>query len=158
MNKGLIEDPWTYRFFPTELVFFLLGMVDYSIYRKVISYNIKPFFLWLVFSYILSFTILYNFIAFSGSMLFYFLSFFLSIPFVFLLFKENIIDRFIGELSYPIYISHLLMLTVLNYINKKIFIGNDGLTLTVLTVIFSVLLKNYVSEKIERIRQKRLLG
>jgi peptidoglycan/LPS O-acetylase OafA/YrhL len=37
MNKGLIEDPWTYRFFPTELVFFLLGMVDYSIYRKAIK-------------------------------------------------------------------------------------------------------------------------
>jgi peptidoglycan/LPS O-acetylase OafA/YrhL len=31
----LKNDPWNYRFFPTELVFFLLGNISYSIYKRM---------------------------------------------------------------------------------------------------------------------------
>jgi peptidoglycan/LPS O-acetylase OafA/YrhL len=31
---GLRNDPWNYRFFPTELVFFLLGNISYKIYKN----------------------------------------------------------------------------------------------------------------------------
>jgi peptidoglycan/LPS O-acetylase OafA/YrhL len=31
---GLKTDPWSYRFFPTELVFFLLGNISYKIYKN----------------------------------------------------------------------------------------------------------------------------
>ena len=32
---ALKHDPWTYRFFPTELVFFLAGCLSYRLYRRI---------------------------------------------------------------------------------------------------------------------------
>ncbi len=152
---NLAHDPWSYRFFPAELVFFLLGIVDYNIYKKIQMTQIKPLYLKSIFVFILSFTLLSSFIPFSGKLFIYLFAFFISIPFVFILFKRNNSDRYIGELSYPIYISHILLLMVLSYFKIPV-LGGQGLTLVILTICFSFLLNKFVSEKIENIRQKRI--
>jgi peptidoglycan/LPS O-acetylase OafA/YrhL len=42
-------------------------------------------------------------------------AFALSIPFVFAITKTSQIDRFLGDLSYPIYVSHLLVIGAFAY-------------------------------------------
>lgn len=152
----LKNDPWTYRFFPTELVFFLLGIVSYHIYKKLQIIEIKNDLMRLIWIGILVFTLVYSFLPIPFKSYLYLITFFISLPFVFILTKTWKIDSYIGELSYPIYISHILVLTVIQALKIPI-IGGVGLTLTLSTIVFSVILNELVAKKIEKIRQKRIM-
>ncbi len=154
-RSGLDHDPWTYRFFPTELVFFLLGYLSYRIYKWIGSKEINTAYMKLMLCFIIVFSMVYSLFFFPGKMYLYFLCFILCIPFIFLLTKEWKADAYIGELSYPIYISHLLVLTVINILNLQLP-GGMGLTLILATIIFSILLNALVVNKIEDYRKKRL--
>lgn len=81
--------------------------------------------------------------------------FFIGLPFIFILTKNWKNDKYIGELSYPIYISHIFVLICIHTLKIPI-IGGLGLTLTILTVLFSIVLNELVAKKIETIRQKRI--
>ena len=157
LHFGLRKDPWSYRFFPTELIFFLLGIIGYHVYKKVEKINIKRNHLLVVYVFIVGFTILYSGFSFRGKMYAYLFSFFLCVPFIFILSKNWKIDRYIGDLSYPIYISHILIYTVLTFFDFSFFNKEKGLSLALFTVLFSILLNRLVSDKIEKIRQGRLL-
>ncbi|WP_321826099.1 acyltransferase family protein [Maribacter dokdonensis] len=148
---GFTKDPWNQRFFPSELTFFLLGTISYHIYSKI-----KPIFLKLVFSLVIFFTLFYNKMNFDYKYFIYFISLFLSIPFIFLWSKNMRTDRYVGELSYPIYISHLFLLMIIK--NHKIPIPKQeiGLGLVVFSILFSILLNELVSKRIELIRQRRV--
>jgi len=152
----LKNDPWTYRFFPTELFFFLLGIVSYHIYKKLQTIEVKNIFLKLIWIGILGFTLVYSFLPISAISYLYLTTFFMSLPFVFILTKNWKIDSYIGELSYPIYISHFFVLTVISVL-KIPLIGGVGLILTLSTIVFSVILNEFVAKKIEKIRQKRIM-
>jgi peptidoglycan/LPS O-acetylase OafA/YrhL len=152
----LKNDPWTYRFFPTELVFFLLGIVSYHIYKKMQTIEVKNTFLKLIWIGILGFTLVYSFLPISAKSYLYLTTFFMSLPFVFILTKNWKIDSYIGELSYPIYISHIFILTVISAFKIPI-IGGAGLILTLFTIVFSIILNELVAKKIEKIRQKRIM-
>lgn len=160
-NYGLVNDPWSYRFFPTELLFFMLGTVAYHAYLKIKSFQMNQLYLKIIFGGLLAFTAFFSFIPvparfFTLKHPSYLVVFFLCLPFVFLLSKKWKRDSKIGELSYPIYISHILLLTGLNdlgIVPQKYL----GLVLTIITVLFSIVLNKLVTDKIEGIRQKRLL-
>ncbi len=152
---GLNHDPWTYRFFPCELAFFLLGNVSYRIYKQIERKNVNVNYLYLAFGVMLLFTAVYSKYFFSGKTYLYFTGFFLTLPFLFEHTKRMKFDAFIGELSYPVYISHLLILGVLDHFQVPV-IGGKGLTLTLCTVAFSILLNELVSKPIEKYRQSRV--
>ena len=154
---NLKNDPWTYRFFPTELVFFLSGIVSYHIYKKLQTMVIKDVYLKLVWLGVLGATIFYNFLPVPGKKFLYLSGFFLVLPFIFMLTKNWKRDAYIGELSYPIYISHILVFVVLKALNIPT-LGGMGLTLAVVTIAFSILLNNLVAKRIEKIRQKRVVA
>jgi peptidoglycan/LPS O-acetylase OafA/YrhL len=102
VQNKLSLDPWSYRFFPTELVFFLFGSISYIIYKKKLFFNklISIFFILLI-SLIIIFFKKINIYTY-GYIIFYFMIIF-SIPSIFNLTKNIKLDRFLGELSYPIY-------------------------------------------------------
>ena len=102
VQNKLSLDPWSYRFFPTELVFFLFGSISYIIYEKKIFFNklISILFISLI-SLIIIFFKKIN-IHTYGYIIFYFMIIF-SIPSIFNITKNIKFDRFLGELSYPIY-------------------------------------------------------
>jgi peptidoglycan/LPS O-acetylase OafA/YrhL len=154
-TNGLQHDPWTYRFFPTELFFFLLGTIAYRIYKKIEGKGVKETYLKIIYFSILILTFSYSWIPIPYKMYIYFLLFFLSVPFIFILSKHWKKDRYMGELSYPIYISHILVLMGV----KSIFPSEKdgmGLVVIILSILFSVLLHEAIAKKIERIRQKRV--
>lgn len=164
-NLGLQHDPWTYRFFPTEFALFLLGALSFRLYNYIdnnpgkIIYNklimVIYFFILIFYNYLPNFE--------SGidvkSILFYILTG-LSIPSIFLITKTSSIDNRIGDLSYPIYIIHMLVIYiswVLIYeFNLHIQKGIKGLIIVTITLIASYILVKYVSDPIEKLRQRRV--
>lgn len=152
---GMSNDPWSYRFFPTELVFFLLGIISYNIYLKIRYLEIKKAYLYMIFFSVIGSTVLYDFIFISYKYSMYLILFFICLPFIFLLTKNWKYDSYIGELSYPIYISHMFMYSIIITLKLPIFFGL-GLTLTALTILFSIFLNELIAKKIEIIRQKRI--
>lgn len=154
---NLKNDPWTYRFFPTELVFFLLGVVSYHLYKKLQTMEIKNLYLKLIWIGVVAVTIFFNFLPIPGKKFLYLSGFFIVLPFIFLLTKNWKTDTYIGELSYPIYISHILVFTILKEQNIPT-LGGIGLTLVVFTIAFSILLNNVVAKRIEKIRQRRVVA
>ena len=155
-HYGLSNDPWSYRFFPTELVFFLLGIVSYQIYVLIRTLDIKKGYLNAIWFSILGFTLFYNFLPIPYKYPIYLFLFFICLPFIFILTKKWKYDIYIGELSYPIYISHIFVLGCMIAIKIPVVFGL-GLSLIVMTVIFSILLNELVAKKIEKVRQKRII-
>ena len=155
IQYNLKGDPWSYRFFPTELAFFLLGILSYHIYIILRKIELKTLYFKIVWIIILGFTLFYGFLSIPRMNYVYISVFFIGLPFIFILTKNWKNDKYIGELSYPIYISHVFVLICINTFKIPI-IGGLGLTLAILTVLFSIVLNELVAKKIETIRQKRI--
>lgn len=154
---NLKNDPWTYRFFPTELVFFLLGIVAYHAYKKLQTLTLKNSHLMFIWICVLGATLFHNFLPIPRKDTLYLIGFFMTLPFIFILTKHWKKDAYIGELSYPIYISHILVLTIVKVLNIQLP-GGLGLTVALLTIGLSLLLNEVVAKRIEKIRQKRLVA
>ena len=158
----LTNDPWTYRFFPTELMFFLLGYFSYRIYLKVKNAPASNLVGLLSLLLIMGSTVVYffipqikiNFSPFSLNEIFYFTLISFSIPFLFITFKRSRLDNKIGELSYPVYISHLLVYTIC--MNLPFVQLRTGLSIALLTILFSIVLNKLIADPVEKFRQSRL--
>jgi len=154
--NGLTESPWSNRFFPTEIVLFLLGNLSYRLYKKLTDIELKQYFMKIVFCSLILITLLYNFIPMNSKYVLYLVMFFLAIPFIFILTKKNKFDKYIGELSYPIYISHIFVFTFISGV-KLPMIGGKGFTLSIASIVFAILLNELVAKRIEKIRQRRII-
>lgn len=159
---GLKNDPWTYRFFPTEIAFFLTGCLSYQIYTRIKTIAIKRTISLSIFAFVIGLTLVYpflpgikvGFMPFSLKELFYFFVVMCTIPFLFTYFKNSKLDTRLGELSYPVYISHLFVMLVIERTYGSI--TNAGWLIAVLTISLSYILNVIVSNPIERYRQKRV--
>jgi len=164
---GFSDNPWRDRFFPTELVFFMLGAVVYKIYKV---YNLKNFInsgnvlLYIVPLINIAFIFFYQyfpdktFLYFSIKEWIFYGLLTISLPIMFLL-SNNMkkIDRFTAELSYPIFLSQVVILNLVAiFINFNVH-DNIAKTLTIiLTVLFSLIITKCLMNPIEKIRQKRI--
>ena len=121
-SNGFDFDPWLSRFFPLELGFFLMGGVAYHVYKNLklgrYSFPLKRVSFFLMVASI----VVYPFIHFEYKIVIYYILFFLFLPFVFELSKKSKIDRFLGDLSYPVYISHLFVLMLLIHLKYLLII------------------------------------
>lgn len=161
-NIGFINDPWSYRFILSELSFFFIGMIMYKVYKldfytKIIK-NKNIFFLGFIlflasgyFYYDLKIIIDFNGIDTFKYMI-YFL-FILFLPLLFVQTKDNKIDRYIGELSYPVYIVHIF---VIMFVSKVTNDTNLSLLAIIGSILFSIILNKFIQERIEKIRIKNL--
>jgi peptidoglycan/LPS O-acetylase OafA/YrhL len=155
VQYGFNHDPWTYRFFPTELVFFLLGTVSYHLYKKMLLKSIPKNILFSIYFLVLLATFTYSYIHIEYKLIIYLVMFSFSIPFIFLLSKRWKLDRYIGELSYPIYISHMLVSTFVSYFKIPTY-GGRTFTLVCIAIIFSLILNELIAKRVEVLRQKRV--
>lgn len=156
-KQGYQNDPWNYRFFFSELFFFFLGIIAYHIYKMLSTKKFVSKINQYIYIYILIALTIYSLLPLQEELKsFIFLStFFLALPFIFILSKKWKIDRYIGDLSYPMYISHVFVLSVLGALKivPSEWYGEIG---TLCTILFSILLNELVAKKIEAYRQKRL--
>lgn len=163
IHAGMHYDPWNYRFFPNEILFFLLGNISYRIYvymkSRIASIKNGPVILYGLFFFITLFTLSFQTIIKVAEpryiQVLYFCVFFCCLPFIFLLTRKSKLDRLIGELSYPIYISHILMAEFCASLNIPNRVLSNILAIA-LTLVFSLLINKFLIERIEKYRQKRV--
>lgn len=125
---GLAHDPWDYRFFPFELSVFLTGMIGYRVYARVKDATVLARFrlkstgaylvavVALVVGFYLDARLTHHACLVLGEDwgLLAMLPFWaVAVPAFFLVFGQMKADRLIGELSYPIYLIHLVVLETL---------------------------------------------
>ena len=142
---------WEYKFVFFELFLFLLGGLVYNNFRNIKS-NWSIYILISSLVYVCFLNVITGFYLIKH--LFYIL-FSLSIPIIFKLTKDNKIDKFLGDLSFPIYICHILIINIA----REFIFTNKFLYLTIvvlLTVLFSIILLK-ISNPIEKFRAKRIL-
>lgn len=156
---NLTNDPWSYRFFPSELMFFLIGYFCYKMANKIKTINVPEYANLSIFVFLVLFTLFYFKIPSFGYPLFlfellYFIVFVFSLPFLFVYFKNKKWDTQIGDLSYPVYISHMLI--ILLYSACGFQYSSQGPYIALWCIVFSILLNKFISNPIEKLRQSRL--
>lgn len=158
-----ITDPWTYRFFPAELSVFLLGALAqqylYPFYKKILLAEFCS-----VSKYVVAFIFFYCALFFMmpgilGSGLILVTIFMFALPFLFEFQKSLEADRVIGDLSYPIYISHMIIIPPVTAFVRDFFPSAfnakiSAVAVVFLVVIFSYILDRAISRNVEYIRSK----
>lgn len=116
---GFPFEPWSYRFFPTELLFFLLGMLSYR-WRAALNNVIKHIPKTMLLLFILMIIIIFRslpYISFNDYQLFewlFIIIFILVLPFLFVYRYKDRISAILGELSYPMYVTHILFSAIVS--------------------------------------------
>lgn len=152
-------DPWSYRFFPSELVFFLSGSIAYRLATSGLQIPPKE-----RLSVKLAVVALIITAGMIGRYGLHGRTFFASPLIIALLFltisqlfdstKDNKLDRYIGELSYPVYITHMLVVWISEALLEK---GTAAYRASVVfgVVILSILTYELIDKKVDSYRHRR---
>jgi peptidoglycan/LPS O-acetylase OafA/YrhL len=147
-----------------SMFFFFLGMFSYKAYVFLKKRSIPQLILKLSFLGMIIYTVFYVFIpqVFRLSInlpvdINYCLFIAIISPFLFMFGQKNSIDKFLGEISYPIFITHVFFIKVF-YNIPGIPQGNSIFTLFVIVFTFltSWIFVKYVDRRINSFRQKRV--
>ncbi len=153
-------DPWTYRFFPFELPLFMIGSIGYRYYKTLATKTVSPSLGYGLLLLCVLLIISFNDIRIGESYkiwLFYSLVA-ISIPYIFSVFKNNAMDRYIGELSFSIYISHHLLVSVFRgyfFTNYKLM-AYYGYTVVISSVLLAIILQKILVQPLEKYRLKKI--
>jgi peptidoglycan/LPS O-acetylase OafA/YrhL len=155
----LCFDPWTYRFFPFEIAYFIAGSLAYQFYKRIEFKEISN----KIGTGLLLFCLVGVFVLSEieanetlKNTVFYILCL-CSLPFIFKAFKNNAIDRYIGELSFSIYISHHVLVSLFRgyFFTHTEYIPYYGYTVVACSLVLALLLQQTVIKRIENYRHKR---
>ena len=159
-----LNDPWTYRFFPFELAFFIAGVFSHrwllsAASRLASNYPDMRVDAWAVGCCVIAFTsfFLWPMDEAVNLALLFAITFF-ALPFLFQYQEKAKYDKWIGDLSFPLYIGHLLaLLTVAFLVKKYQFVDPLSLMRTGMSVgaalAFALVLKELVADPIEKLRK-----
>lgn len=157
------QDPWTYRFFPTELAFFLLGALSNQViwpyYKKILSNKQIQSWACLSTYLLISITLTFSLIPINETIkcLVFFSLFLIFMPFTFYFSKSNNWDKKLGDLSYPIYISHMLVLYLTTILLTRLNIGHKApiaICTLLLSIVLAIFLNKFIGNPIESIRNR----
>jgi peptidoglycan/LPS O-acetylase OafA/YrhL len=113
-TQGLTQDPWTYRFFPNELALFLVGAATarwlLPAWLRIPGLRDQRAWLTLASGVVFLLCLSYAWIPLPNALrtLILFGLFVPLLPLTFLFQNQAPWDRKIGELSYPIYVGHMV--------------------------------------------------
>lgn len=153
---GLVNDPWNYRFFPAELLFFLLGSLSYHIYKRIEAVKMSNLPLAAATGFVWLCTLFYDKLSMPYKDVLYFTVFFLAVPFIFKFSRSSRVDFAIGELSYPIYICHMFVVLFLGRMNGIVKVLGEGMTVVIASIVLAMVLNRFVARPMEKIRQARV--
>lgn len=150
LHEGLEwqADPWKYRFFPSELATFLLGSIAFRLYEKGKLIAPTKSMQLTLFVVLVGICISYPHLPGGNTekRWIFILLFALFLPTVFELTRNWKFDRAIGELSYPIYLVHLLFLALLP---TSVW---TGLYCLICSIGFSILWNKHVENHVDNWR------
>ncbi len=147
-------DPWRMRFFPAEFCFFLLGILSHRIYRGLDRIRLSRRLENMIIAFYFACLFFYQYLpANKLKETFIFGLSVLVIPLLFARTKHNRLDRTIGELSYPMYISQFFTIAMVQFYWGM---HQYALVSLIVTTLLSIGLNEVVMKPVERYRQKRL--
>jgi peptidoglycan/LPS O-acetylase OafA/YrhL len=159
----LYHDPWTYRFFPTELALFLTGALAWHAYRALRDRGwLAPALGWLATAALLvgvgTFQFLGSFVwegryGVPGLLLVVAP----LLPFAFHATKDVRVDRALGELSYPVYLVHYLFVFAVDALDVAWLHAHRGAAVAGASVLAAAGLWFGVGRPFE-LRRQRLRG
>jgi peptidoglycan/LPS O-acetylase OafA/YrhL len=148
-------DPWQNRFFPTSIVFFLAGLLSYRLYGRLGSLWTSQWIGWGAFVLLPGFVATFRQWDFPGNTTLFLVAVPFFIPAIFSVTKNLSLDRFIGNLSYPVYLNHFLVLQW-----TKELAGEDGqlpfLIVNIVVLVLALLMHTMIERPLDRWRQTRL--
>lgn len=157
------DDPWNYRFFPAEVLFFLIGALAHQVLRPIYT---KVSWLYtkgatltavtLIALYCLVFFLL-PYKTFNTLLMIVLVS--ITLPLLFEYQRASTLDRKIGDLSYPIYICHMLVIYVVDMIvGDHVGCRSCNIVRTIIivctTIAVSYASERFLTERVERIRER----
>jgi peptidoglycan/LPS O-acetylase OafA/YrhL len=157
-QHGLDKDPWTYRFFPFELALFVLGGLSYRAYRAFGFFSNRALG-WACVVGVWALAICFPGLSTSPSILpgfewgqlAFLLAISFAIPAIFHLSKTSKADRWAGELSYPVYLGHLIVIPMCNG-----SFGPGNIYPVAGSVVLAALVAVLVDKPLDRYRQARV--
>jgi peptidoglycan/LPS O-acetylase OafA/YrhL len=159
---GLDTPPWSYCFFPTELPFFLFGALGFKAYATLEGRRFplqrmgQVAFFGMLLLILAFYKIPWRWIPHTHQLLradLIVFAFPLALPFIFAYTKKNKADRLIGELSYPIYLTHWIVIDLLRLVDSPWVGRNLGELTCLFTITLSVILWYFVDRPIDAWRQ-----
>lgn len=159
--------PWRSRFFPSNLPFFLLGVVGYWIYLKTANFRHARK-VGGAFAVAGMLFLVVSVVSAGGAFLFkgpedydqprfwiFYLLLTVGVPFLFRLTKDSKWDGYVGELSYPIYLVHGFVLGIVYGMDMGL--SAKIITSLAATVLVSLAIYLFVDRPVDRFRH-RLAG
>ncbi len=148
---GYPFEPWGYRFFPTELFFFLLGGLAYRsqlcLHKLYSRMNIEVLLIPLLIIVVMFRS--FPYIEFHGYQLFewvFYPVFFFFMPYLFTQEKANALQMLLGSLSYPMYLTHIFIAALV--LRFRLIDPYYGLVTLAGTIAISYLLNRSVTSRL----------
>jgi len=153
LAAGLPSDPWSYRFLPCELGLFVMGVVAYRLGTSVPPRSVSTS--RLLTAGLIAFVLVFGFIPewFPKRTLFCLYTA-LVLSDVFALTEVNRTDRYIGELSYPLYLVHLVVIEMVARLRLGVTAGRFVSIAAALAL--AAALHQFVQRRVDRFRAARV--
>lgn len=167
---GLDTNPWNRNVAPFEMIYFFIGVASFRLYSSTRELKVYPslacasmFGIWI-------FTMSFGEISTRLGLRtdtenwlwwVYFMSLSLSLPLVFRLMSKSRLDNVLGELSYPVYICHILVLGMLDQYGGRALSETVGplvwrMMNVAAVLLFAQFLVMFVSAPVDRYRHTLL--
>lgn len=157
-TAGLAEVPWRYFFFPADMVFFLMGALSYRLsHTPLLAHWRKHRPTQIAVALMVAFSVTTPFLWDNGALdsisawLFYSGTAF-GVPLLFELTKQWRIDRLLGHLAYPVYLSHMVILALMP--PGAALPYDKGVLAVIGTFLLSIALYYGVDRPVESIRHR----
>ncbi|MDP1774219.1 MAG: acyltransferase [Methylobacter sp.] len=160
------NDPWRSRFFVCNFPLFFLGVMSYWIYTKAKDLKSSKY-MGMVALLVGTVGMVFSVCKFDGAFLFsgsenydqprlwfFYIALALAIPYLFILSKQSLIDGYIGELSYPIYLVHGFVIRNVALHFPLYSPVTVMLIITALSIVISVVLYILVDRPVDKFRHK----
>jgi peptidoglycan/LPS O-acetylase OafA/YrhL len=149
-------DPWTYRFFPTELALFLLGALAHQMllprYRAWrLDRHALPITLGVVGCVLVYPWVPAPELAKSGLLIGLAM---VTLPALFVFQHRRTWDQWIGELSYPVYINHLVLVGAFGVLGLGANPNVHAFATIIGSVALAVVMNRYIGQPIDELRHR----
>jgi peptidoglycan/LPS O-acetylase OafA/YrhL len=156
-------DPWNYRFFPFEIGLFLTGVVAYRL-SSALAWRPNAATLVAVYLALVGSVLYYSRLGLSYgpyASVAYLFVFAAAIPYVFELTRSWKVDRFLADMSFPLYLAHWPVSGIWFYFRDYLHLSPPwpeyrGLFPALASVITAALLVIFVERPVEKWRQSRV--
>ncbi len=158
--SGLDQDPWTNRFFPFELMVFLLGVLSFHWYVRIKSRELR---IWERFVAVVPVIMVIIYPIYGAEASIYHPGRIIllvvipaGLPYLFHMTRHISADRLIGNLSYPLYLCHGLVVVILTDISSLVGTAFSSVALFV-SIFVAAVTVIFIEAPVERVRQARWL-